>query len=197
MFVNAINKEVARWRAEMECEELNSWWHEAGNVSRRNWGMAKPNRGTYCWKGSCVRAHVCFALLSQGVWSGAEMSKCFFLLSFMLWVLWIKILNECSGPELISVGCHGFVLLFFIVHPSLVMGDIQLGWIQTENLSLMLNSTTRYGQGRRGKIQSGFFLNSEILKVNQKACKYSSCELQWFYLMHFTDLPVISSRGKC
>lgn len=24
MFVNVINKEVARWRAEMECEELNS-----------------------------------------------------------------------------------------------------------------------------------------------------------------------------
>lgn len=24
MFVNAVNKEVARWRAEMECEELNS-----------------------------------------------------------------------------------------------------------------------------------------------------------------------------
>lgn len=45
-------------------------------------------------------------------------------------------LSECSGPELISVGCHGFVLLFFIVHPSLLMGDIELGWIQTESLSL-------------------------------------------------------------
>lgn len=45
-------------------------------------------------------------------------------------------LSECSGLELISVGCHGFVLLFFIVHPSLLVGDVELGWIQTENLSL-------------------------------------------------------------
>lgn len=45
-------------------------------------------------------------------------------------------LSECSGPELISVGCHGFVLLFFIVHPSLLMGGMDLGRIQTENLSL-------------------------------------------------------------
>lgn len=31
--------------------------------------------------------------------------------------------SECSGPELIFVGCHGFMLLFFIVHPSLLVGD--------------------------------------------------------------------------
>lgn len=58
------------------------------------------------------------------------------------------------------------------------------GWILQSNI-------TNYGQGRRGRkelgLQLGFFYNSETLKISQKGHKYSSCELQWYCLMHFTD----------